>query len=80
MGWLAFRSKKIDRLLEGKPVILIHGGKIDHAALAKVQMTQADLQAALRANGHVSAEEIQIAILETTGRVSVIARDRKLDA
>lgn len=72
LGWLAFRSKTVDRLLEGKPVILIHGGKIDDQALANVQMSRADLQAALRANGHVSAAEIQFAILETTGRVSVI--------
>lgn len=72
LGWLAFRNKTVDRLLEGKPVILIHGGTIDHQALANVQMSQADLQAALRANGHISADEIQYAILETTGRVSVI--------
>lgn len=72
LGWLAFRSKKIDRLLEGKPVILVHGGKIDHAALAEVQMTLADLQSSLRANGVTSAEEVHLAILETTGRVSVI--------
>src|SRR5690242_11072386 len=69
LGWLAFRSKKIDRLLEGKPVILIHGGKIDHDALGEVQMTRADLQAALRANGVTSADECHLAILETTGKV-----------
>lgn len=74
LGWLAFRSKKIDRLLEGKPVILIHGGKIDHDALAEVQMTRSDLQAALRANGVMSAGEVHLAILETTGRVSVIPK------
>jgi uncharacterized membrane protein YcaP (DUF421 family) len=72
LGWLAFRSKKIDRLLEGKPVILIHGGKIDHAALAEVQMTMADLESSLRANGVLSAKEVHIAILENTGHVSVI--------
>ena len=77
LGWLAFRSKKIDRLLEGKPVILIHGGQIDHRALAEVQMTLADLQAALRTNGVLSADEVHIAILENTGRVSVIPAHNK---
>jgi uncharacterized membrane protein YcaP (DUF421 family) len=79
LGWLAFRSRTFDRLLEGKPVILIHGGKIDHKALADVQMTQADLQSALRSNGCVSAEEVQFAILETTGHVSVIPLRSKPD-
>ena len=74
LGWLAFRSKKIDRLLEGKPVILIHGGKIDRDALSEVQMSHADLQTALRANGVTSADEVHLAILETTGRVSVIPK------
>ena len=80
LGWAAFRSKKVDRLLEGKPVFLIHGGKVDHHALAEVQMTREDLEAALRANGYASATEVHLAILETTGKVSVIPKRADDDA
>ncbi|QDU25664.1 hypothetical protein ETAA8_07340 [Anatilimnocola aggregata] len=76
LGWLAFRSRKVEQLLEGRPVILIHGGKIDHRALAEVQMTQHDLQAAIRAAGHTGPEEIRYAVLETNGHVSVIPLEK----
>ncbi|WP_254511062.1 DUF421 domain-containing protein [Anatilimnocola floriformis] len=74
LGWAAFRSKRIDRLLEGKPLILVHSGKIDADALAEAEMTREDLQASLRANGYTAASQVHLAILETTGRVSVIPK------
>src|SRR6186997_1139216 len=43
LGWAAVRSKRIDQFLEGRPVILVHDGKVDQRALAEVQMTRADL-------------------------------------
>ena len=75
LGRLAFRSRKLEQLLEGRPVILIHGGKIDQRALDEVQMTPHDLQAALRASGCSGPEQVRFAVLETSGRVSVIAKD-----
>src|SRR6266568_4248198 len=33
IGWLTFRSKKIEALIEGRPVILIHDGQINHETM-----------------------------------------------
>src|SRR3954465_3054639 len=33
VGWLTYRSKRIEALIEGRPVILIHDGKIDHETM-----------------------------------------------
>ncbi len=72
IAWLAFRSKTLERLLEGRPVILIHNGKVDHQSLEQSQMTQHDLEVTLRAAGYAGPHQVRYAVLETTGRVSVI--------
>ena len=72
VSWLTYRSKTIEALLEGRPEILIHDGKIDHTSLQSVKMTTHELDAALRAAGFSGPAEVRFAVLENTGKVSVI--------
>jgi len=72
VGWLTFRSKSFEGLIEGRPIILVHDGKIDHQALSQVQMTTHELDASLRAAGCAGPTEVRFAVLENTGKVSVI--------
>jgi uncharacterized membrane protein YcaP (DUF421 family) len=58
--------------LPPRPIILIHDGKIDHLALTQVQMTTHELDASLRAAGCAGPTEVRFAVLENTGKVSVI--------
>ena len=48
VGWLTFHNKTIEGIIEGRPVILAHDGKIDHLAMQQVQMTTHELESALR--------------------------------
>src|SRR5881296_3654911 len=48
VGWLTFHNKTIEGIIEGRPVILVHDGKIDHFSLRKVQMTTHELESSLR--------------------------------
>lgn len=73
VGWLAYRNKSVEALIEGRPVILVHDGKIDHHSLEQVQMTTHELEAALRLAGHSGPTNVRFAVLENTGKVSVIA-------
>jgi uncharacterized membrane protein YcaP (DUF421 family) len=75
VGWATFRSKRLEAIIEGRPVILIHDGKIDHEALRKMQLTTHELKAALRAEGCSSEEEIRFAVLENNGHVTVVRRE-----
>ena len=79
VAWIAFRSKTVERLLEGRPVILVHDGKVDQQALAESQMTQHDLEVSLRAAGYAGPHQVRFAVLETTGRVSVIPLHNQSD-
>jgi len=75
VGWLTFHSKTLEGIIEGRPVILVHDGKIDHLALRQVQMTTHELEASLRAAGCAGPSEVRFAVLENTGKVSIIPRE-----
>lgn len=72
VGWATFRSKRLEALIEGRPIILIHDGQVRHDALNKVNMTMHELKAALRAEGCASENEVRFAIVENNGHVTVI--------
>ena len=72
VSWLTYRSKSLESLIEGRPVILIHNGVIDHVSLAQVKMTIHEMEASLRAAGCAGPAEVRFAVLENTGKVSVI--------
>src|SRR4051794_7650251 len=63
VGWLTYRSKTMEGIIEGRPVILVHDGKIDHLALRQVQMTTHELEASLRAAGCAGPTEVRFAVL-----------------
>src|SRR5205823_14040329 len=71
---LTFRSKRLRRLLEATPTLLIHNGQILHQNLKKERITLDDLHAALRRAGIVDAEHVRVAVLEENGGISVIPR------
>src|SRR2546428_10658689 len=67
---LTFRSKRLRRLLEATPTLLIHNGQILHQNLKKERITLHDLHAALRPNRIADAEHVRVAVLEENGGVS----------
>ena len=69
---LAYRSKRLRRILETSPTILIHNGKILHDNLVRERVTMDDLLAALRRNGVADPSHVRVAMLEENGGISVI--------
>ncbi|WP_026853797.1 YetF domain-containing protein [Geothrix fermentans] len=74
MGWWTWRSKRAETLLEGRPQILVHNGVLDEAVLASERITRHELMAAVRQAGVSDVADIRVAILETNGRINVIAK------
>jgi uncharacterized membrane protein YcaP (DUF421 family) len=79
VAWLTFRSKTFESFIEGRPVILIHNGKIDHPAMRRCQLTTHELDASIRAAGCAGPESVRFAVLENNGRISVIPRPEPHD-
>ena len=74
ISWLTRRSRKIEKLVDADAEILIHNGKLRPGALEKAGLTQHELMSALRGSDCATIGEVHTAILETTGRITVLTR------
>jgi uncharacterized membrane protein YcaP (DUF421 family) len=76
VGRLTFKSKTLERLIEGRPEILIHNGKLALDVMKREQLTHHEINAALRSAGVSCVEEVHYAILENTGEITVQPKKR----
>ena len=74
IGFATFRSKKLEAIIEGRPQVLIHNGKLFEDVMASAQLTHHELNAALRQAGCASIGHVQHAVLENNGSISVIQK------
>ena len=77
---LSLRSILVRRLLCGKPVILIENGKIIQNNLRRTNITLDELTGHLREKDVLSIDQVQYAILETSGDFSVFPYPKHLPA
>lgn len=71
-SYIAMKSDRARGIIYGKPSILLEHGKILEAELRKQRFNINDLLEQLRICGYPSIEDIEYAILETTGELSII--------
>jgi uncharacterized membrane protein YcaP (DUF421 family) len=74
LNHLVVKNRRVERLLEGRPQILVRDGTVYEAVLAEAGITHDELGGALRQNGCADAREVHLAILETNGSISVLKR------
>ena len=74
---LNIKSIKARQILCGKPSILIYRGKIDEKTLKKERFTVNELEERLRGNNIVNIGDVEYAILETSGQITVIQKPNK---
>lgn len=68
-------SKTFKKLAACQPELLIRDGKVDIARCAKVGLTAQGLSRSLREHGVSSVADIEAAIMETNGSLTIRARD-----
>ena len=74
---LNIKSTKAREIICGKPSILIYRGKIDEKVLRKERFTINELEERLRDNNIFNIGDVDYAILETSGQVTVIPKPEK---
>jgi len=72
---LRLRSGRWRRFVEGIPVVLVTHGEVQYRALAREHLAYEELLAALRQHEVSAVEEVELAMLEVDGSVTVIRRD-----
>ncbi len=74
---LNIKSIRAREIVCGKPRILVYRGKIDEKALKKERFTINELQERLRGNNVMNLGDVEYAILETSGQITVIQKPEK---
>src|SRR5690349_15387321 len=77
VGRITYRSKTMERLIEGRPEIIIHNGKLAADVMKRELLTHHELNAALRAAGVSCIAEVRYALLEATGEFTVHPKKRE---
>ena len=74
VSYANFRFTRLRPILEGEPVIVLQDGKPIDRNLRRNRITLEELAAAARQEQFASLDEIQWAVLETSGQISFIPR------
>ena len=77
LSFINLKSVKAREVVCGKPRILIYRGRIDEKALMKERFTINELEERLRGNNVASVGDVEYAILETSGQLTVIQKPNK---
>jgi uncharacterized membrane protein YcaP (DUF421 family) len=76
MEWLSLKSKAIRNAVEGQATILIKDGKILEDNLKKERLTTEDLMEHLRMKNVFRVADVEFALMETSGEVSVLLKSQ----
>ena len=78
VNWLVslgtYKSKALAALVEGRPQLLIHDGRLFEEVLTRAKLTHHELNAALRQCGVSAIGDVHTAVLENNGTISVTPR------
>ena len=75
VAWSCAHNKLISRLLNGEQKVLYQNGQLNHDNMDTMMISEQDLQEAVRRTGHVdSLSEVQKAVMERNGEISVVKK------
>ena len=75
VGFATFRWRAVERIVQGRPVRIVTGGKVHFGAMKKELLTLAELRSALRKQGIVRIADCRQVDLEPDGTLSIVRAD-----
>ena len=78
-GWVSWRFRRTRPLIDGLPLLIVKDGSPLLEAMARERMTMTDLHAQARQQGIANISDIDIAVLETDGKVSFFTKSSEND-
>lgn len=76
LSWLTLKSQAVRHLLTGRPSVVIRDGRLVEDELRSVRFCIDDLLESLRAKDVADVSEVEVAILEPNGSLSVIRKSQ----
>lgn len=80
IGWIVYLFPRLKRSLEGEPRIVIRDGALLEQNLRRDRMTRSEVESEMRLAGIGSMHDVAWAILEPSGKISFIKKERGADA
>lgn len=74
VGLASARSPKVERWVEGSPVLLAREGQVYREVLRRELISREDFEKAMREAGCLDVDDIRLAVLENNGHITVVTR------
>jgi len=74
VGWITTRSPAVERVIEGEPVVLARHGHVLQKVLQRELVSKADFAKAMRDAGCDDVDDVDLALLETNGHITIILK------
>jgi uncharacterized membrane protein YcaP (DUF421 family) len=79
LSYISLKNKKIRDILDGNPSVIIENGKVNFKEMKKQRYNVEDLLMQLRDNSIKSISDVDYAVLETNGKLSIFKKDNDKD-
>jgi len=78
-AWLASHSRRFDRAIQGRPVLLARKGEVFEDVLKRCRISRSNFDSILRKHGCTSAGRVDLAIMEPNGSITVQKREPEVE-
>jgi len=75
ISWAKSKSPRLGAIIDGTPLVVINKGEWQPEIMSGMRLRREDIEAAARSSGIAGADQIDYAILERNGRISVFPKD-----
>ena len=75
LTWVTWRSRRIGRMIDGVPVVIVHDGQPVDEIMTIERMPLDELHEAARQEGIDDLTKVKVAVLEPSGRISFIKHE-----
>lgn len=72
---LMYRFPGFGKLLQGQPVMLVYNGKLNEENMKRARLSMEELMEAIREHGVGGIQDVNLAVLEVDGNISVLSAD-----
>jgi uncharacterized membrane protein YcaP (DUF421 family) len=74
MAWAKSKSPRVGAVIDGTPIVIIRGGEWQNEALRGMGIRYEDVAAAARSQGITSLRDVDYAIVERNGGISIFKK------
>jgi uncharacterized membrane protein YcaP (DUF421 family) len=76
LSYLNFRVPRLRPILDGEPIVVVQDGKVIERNLKRERLTVEELAEEARTNQIASLDDVQWAVIETSGQISFIEKQK----